>query len=122
MDDFKKYKNKLLKCYELIDKITSLLATFEVLINLSLSDDSVIDAKEFHKSQTLYLQVMADVRNLDRKMKVQTEENFQETVLDEIKNNLMRVCYYMLSQMIFIRHILFIYLMTNTKRKYISML
>ena len=30
----KKYKKKLLKCYELLDKITSLLDTFEVLITL----------------------------------------------------------------------------------------
>ena len=29
---------------------------------------------------------MADFRNVDRKMKVQTEENFQEPILDEIKN------------------------------------
>ena len=42
--------------------------------------------KEFHKLQTLYLQVMTDVRNVDRKMKAQTEENFQKTILDEIKN------------------------------------
>ena len=82
----KKYKKKLLKCCELIDKITSSLSTFEVLISLSLNDNSVIDAKEFHKLQTLYLQVMADVRNVDRKMKVQTERNFQKTILNEIKN------------------------------------
>ena len=82
----KKYNEKLLKCCELIDKITSSLATFEVLISLSLNDDSIIDAKEFHKLQAVYLQVMADVRNVDRKMKVQTEENFQKTVLDEIEN------------------------------------
>ena len=30
--------------------------------------------KEFHKLQTLYLQLMTHVRNVDRKMKVQTEE------------------------------------------------
>ena len=66
----KKYKKKLLKCYELSDKITSSLATFEVLISLSLDDDAVIDAKEFHKLQTLYLQLMTHVRNIDRKMKV----------------------------------------------------
>ena len=72
----KKYKKKLLKCYELLDKISSSLATFEVLISLSLNDTSVIDAKEFHKLQTLYLQLMTYVRNIDRKMKVQTEENF----------------------------------------------
>ena len=64
----------------------SSLATFEVLISLSLNDDSVIDAEECHKLQTLYPHVMADVRNVDRKMKVQTEENFQETILEEIKN------------------------------------
>ena len=82
----KKCKKKLLKCYEFIDKITSSLATFEVLISLSLNDDSVIDAKEFHKLQTLYLQVMADVRNVDRKMKFQAEENFRKAILDDIKN------------------------------------
>ena len=64
----KKYKKKLLKCCELIDEITSSLATFEVLISLSLNDNSVFDAKEFHKLQTLYLQVMADIRNVDRKI------------------------------------------------------
>ena len=82
----KKYKKKLLKCYELLDKITSSLATFEVLISLSLDDGTVIDAKEFHKLQTLYLQLMTYVRNIDRKMKVQTEESFQKTIMDEIKN------------------------------------
>ena len=30
----KKYKKKLLKCYELLDKITTSLATFETLISL----------------------------------------------------------------------------------------
>ena len=82
----RKYKKKLLKCYELLDKITSSLATFEVLISLSIDDGTVIDAKEFHKLQTLYLQLMTYVRNIDRKMKVQTEENFQKTIMDEITN------------------------------------
>ena len=82
----KKYKKKLLKCYELLDKITSSLATFETLISLSINDDSVIDAKEFHELQTLYLQLMTHVRNIDRKMKVQTEKNFQKTIMDEIVN------------------------------------
>ncbi len=82
----KKYKKKLLKCYELLDKITSSLATFEVLISQSLNDGNDIDVKEFHKLQTLYLQLMTDVRNMDRKMKFQTEENFQKTIMDEIKN------------------------------------
>ena len=81
-----KYKKKLLKCYELLDKITSSLATFETLISLSIDDDTVIDAKEFHKLQTLYLQLMTHVRNIDQKMKVQTEENFQKTIIDKIVN------------------------------------
>ena len=63
----RKYKKKLLKCYELLDIITSLLANFEVLISLSIDDGTVIDAKEFHKLQTLYLQLMTYVRNIDRK-------------------------------------------------------
>ena len=82
----KRYKKKLLKCYELLDKITTSLATFETLISLRLDDGTVIDAKEFHKLQTLYLQLMTHVRNVDRKMKVQTEENFQKTIMDEITN------------------------------------
>ena len=82
----RKYKKKLLKCYELLDKITSSLATFEVLISLSLDAGTVIDAKEFHKLQTLYLQLMTHIRNLDRKMKIQTKENFQKTIMDEIVN------------------------------------
>ena len=82
----KKYKKKLLKSYELLDKITTSLATFETLISLSIDDGSVIDAKEFHKLQTLYLQLMAYVRNIDRKMKVETEQNFQKTIMDEITN------------------------------------
>ena len=80
----RKYKKKLLKCYDLLDKITTSLATFETLISLSIDDNSVIDAKEFHKLQTLYLQLMTHVRNIDRKMKAQTEENFQKTIMDEI--------------------------------------
>ena len=80
----KKYKKKLLKCYELLDKMTSSLATFEVLISLSIDDGTVIDAKEFNKLQTLYLQLVTYVRNIDRKMKVQMEESFQKTIMDEI--------------------------------------
>ena len=79
-----KYKKKLLKCYELLDKIMSSLANFEVLISLSIDDGTVIDAKEFQKLQTLYLQLMTCVRNIDQKIKVQTEENFQKTIMDEI--------------------------------------
>ena len=82
----KKYKKKLLKCYELLDKITTSLATFETLISLRLDNNSVIDAKEFHKLQTLYLQLMTHIRNVDRKMKVQAEENLQKTIMDEIIN------------------------------------
>ena len=29
---------------------------------------------------------MAHVRNIDRKMKVETEQNFQKTIMDEIVN------------------------------------
>ena len=72
--------------FELLDKITTSLATFKTLISLSIDDNSTIDAKEFHELQTLYLQLMTHVRNVDRKMKVQTEENFQKTIMDEIVN------------------------------------
>ena len=54
----------------------SSLATFETLISLSLDDGTVIDAKELHKLQTFYLQLITHVRNIDWKMKVQTEESY----------------------------------------------
>ena len=41
----KMYKKKLLKCYELFNKITTSLITFETLISLSIDEGSVIDAK-----------------------------------------------------------------------------
>ena len=62
------------------------MAIYETLISLSIDDGSVIDAKEFHKLQTLYLQLMTEVRNMDRKMEVETEQNFQKTIMDEITN------------------------------------
>ena len=73
----KKYKRKLLKCYDLLDKITSSMATYETLLSLCLDDGSVIDAKEFHKLQTLYLQLMTHVRNIDRKMKLKQNRIFK---------------------------------------------
>ena len=73
----KTYKKKLLNCYELLDKITTSLATFETSISLSIDDNSAIDAKEFHKLQTLYLQLMTHVRNLDRKMKSKQRKTFK---------------------------------------------
>ena len=82
------YKKKLLKTYDLLDKITSSLATFEVLINLSIDDGTVIDATEFHQLQTLYLQLMTYVMNVDCKMKVQKEENFQKTIMDKITSSI----------------------------------
>ena len=42
----KKYKKRLLKCYELLDKITTSLATFETLISLSIDDGTVTDASQ----------------------------------------------------------------------------
>ena len=62
------------------------MATFEVLISLSLNDGTIINAKEFHKLQTLYLQLMTHVRNINRKMKVETEENFQKAIMNEMNN------------------------------------
>ena len=61
----------------MLDKITTSLATFETLISLSIDDGSVIDAKEFHKLQTLYLQLMTHIRNVDRKMKVQQRKTLK---------------------------------------------
>ena len=62
------------------------MANSEVLNSLSLDDGTVIGSKEFHKLQTLYLQLITHVRNIGQKMKVQTEENFQKTIMDEIGN------------------------------------
>ena len=82
----KKYKTKIANYCDLLDKITSSLSTFDVLISQSLNDGTLIDANEFSKLQSLYLQVLQDIKNVDGKMKIVSEENFQKTILDEIKN------------------------------------
>ena len=46
--------------------------------------DLLLMPKKFHRLQTLYLQLMTYVRNIDQKMKVQTEESFEKTIMDEI--------------------------------------
>ena len=43
----KKYRKKLLRCYELLDKITTSLATFETLISLRIDDDTLLMPKNF---------------------------------------------------------------------------
>ena len=82
----KKYNKKLMKCYELLDKIMTSLATLETLITLSLDDGNVIDAKEFHKLQTLYLQLMTHVRNLDWENESPNRGKLSKTIMDEIVN------------------------------------
>ena len=42
--------------------------------------------KNFTSYRPLYLQLMTHVRNIDRKMKGQTEESFQKTIMDESNN------------------------------------
>ena len=49
----KEYKKKLLKCYELSDKITSSLANFEVLISLSIDETCYM----LHIYMTFYMSV-----------------------------------------------------------------
>ena len=68
----KKYKKQLLKCYELLDKITT---SFSYLWDFNKPKYRwwlCYWCQRISELQTLYLQLMTHVRNIDRKMKVQT--------------------------------------------------
>lgn len=82
----KKYNKKIAKIMELLDRLTTSIGKFELLISKSLTDGFIIDSNEFSKLQSMYFEVMNNIRNRDYKMKSTIEENYQKSIMEELKN------------------------------------
>ena len=82
----KKYNKKISKTVELLDALTTSIGKFELLISKSLTDGFIIDSNEFSKLQSMYFEVMNDIKNRDYKMKTTIEENHQKSIMEELKN------------------------------------
>ena len=82
----KKYNKKIAKTMELLNRLTKSIGKFELLISKSLTDGFVIDSNEFSKLQSMYFEVMNNIKNRDHKMKTAIEENYQKSIMEELKN------------------------------------
>ena len=82
----KKYNKKISKTVELFDALTTSIGKFELLISKSLTDGFIIDSNEFSQLQSMYFKVMNDIKNRDYKMKTTIEENYQKSIMEELKN------------------------------------
>ena len=82
----KKYNKKIAKTMELLNRLTTSIGKFELLISKSLTDGFVIDSNEFSKLQSMYFEVMNNIKNRDHKMKTAIEENYQKSIMEELKN------------------------------------
>ena len=71
---------------ELLDRLTTSIGKFELLISKSLTDGFIIDSNEFSKLQNMYFEAMNDIKNRDYKMKTTIEENYQKSIMEELKN------------------------------------
>ena len=82
----KKCNKKISKTVELLDALTTSIGKFELLISKSLTDGFIIDSNEFSQLQSMYFKVMNDIKNRDYKMKTTIEENYQKSIMEELKN------------------------------------
>ena len=82
----KKYKNKIIKNNKIHDIITSAIAALEIAISKTLNDGTLIDQLEFNQVQGIYFEAMQNISIVDRKMKLDSQKNFQKAVLEEIQN------------------------------------
>ena len=78
----KKYQRKLAKVTKLTDIVTSALAVFETSLSKALKDHK-IDEQEFAMLQTLHLEVLNGLANVDRKMEAETRTQLQKSLLEK---------------------------------------
>ena len=81
----KKYQKKLAKVTKLIDIITSAIAVFETCFSKVLRNGK-IDEEEFNMLQKFRLKTMNELTGVDRKMEVETRNQFENSLLEEINN------------------------------------
>ena len=79
----KKYQKKLSKVTKLVDIVT--LAVFEASVSEALNNGK-IDEEEFNMFQTLYFKSLNELMGVDRKMGVESRNQFEKSLLEEIND------------------------------------
>ena len=79
----KKYQKKRKKVTKLIDIITPALTVFERVVSGSLKDGK-IDEEEFNMLQTLHLEMLNELMNINRRMEAEHRSPVEKSLLEEI--------------------------------------
>ena len=79
----KKYQKKLKKVTRLIDIVTPALVVFERVISGALKN-GVIDEEEFNTLQTLHLETLNELKDVDRRMEVENRSLVEKCLMEEI--------------------------------------
>ena len=82
----KKYQKKLAKVTNLTDIVTLALAMFRISVSKVLNDHK-IDEPEFGMLQTLCLEALNGLSNVDNKMVAKTRAQLRKSLLEEIEIN-----------------------------------
>ena len=78
-----KYQKKLTRFTKLVDIVTSAIAVFKTSVSKAL-DNGEIDEREFGILQALHLKVINELANVDRKLELETRNQLQKSLLEEI--------------------------------------
>ena len=79
----KMYQKKLTKVTKLVDIVTSTIAVSETSVSKALNNCE-IDEREFQVLQELHLKVINELSNVDCRMKSETRNQLQKSLMEEI--------------------------------------
>ena len=79
----KKYQKKLKKVTKLIDIVTPALVVFERVISGVLKN-SIINEEEFNTLQTLHLETLNELMDVDCRMEAENRSLVEESLMEEI--------------------------------------
>ena len=79
----KKYQKKLKKVTKLIDIVTPALVVFGRVISGALKD-GIIDEEEFNTLQTLHLETLNELADVDRRMEAENRSLVEKSLMKEI--------------------------------------
>ena len=79
----KKYQKKLKKVTRLIDIITRATAVFDRVIS-GLLKDSIIDEEEFNMLQTLHLETLNELTDVNHRMEVENRSLVEKSLMEKI--------------------------------------
>ena len=79
----KKYQKKLKEVTKLIDIITRATVVFERVISVALKD-GIIDEEKFNTLQTLHLETLKELVNVDCRMEAENRSLVEKSLMEEI--------------------------------------